>query len=491
MAQKQIKQLNQATEVLEDDLFVIQQSADDDTLRIKKSDVFAGGWNPLNGAYTTATGYNAGNRSFTIDTSIDITSIVSPGMRFKVNRDTVPPTECADLEASSSQYASKSSPTGLAQTDNITVEAQVKPESYGVQYIATKSTTPGANGWRVYLNSSGQILINGQGRYSNTYASLPLGKWSHIAVSIDMSANSVVFYVDGVIAPSTALNGSGASWTDSGNFFLGSDPSGANTFDGKLADVRVWSDVRTATEIQDNMFAYPADTTGLVAHFKLDGDFTDSSTNDNDLTAFNSATATDTDNPWNATEYGIITAVSATDMQVFCPQGYGIPLETLTAPFYSTQSAPFGFPTDKGLWVVESLYRESYTGLPIAAVNQWANSTLHNITVPIGAWKLIHDGQYLQRSTGARAIEANFTLHNAVYLPVTNGNYSHPLSSRMYSVSSSTVMLGPVYKTVDIVIPTAAVFNPGVQIPTASGTETWEVVAARAGFSFRAECAYI
>lgn len=347
MAQKQIKQLNQATEVLEDDLFVIQQSADDDTLRIKKSDVLAGGWNPLNGAYTTATGYNAGNRSFTIDTSIDITSIVSPGMRFKVNRDTVPPTQCADLEASSSQYASKASPTGITFTDDFTCEAWIKLESYTQGVIISRYSS---NGWFLRIDSSGQVVIAGQGAagidFATSYQSISLDNWVHVAASLDMSSSSVAIYIDGVSVPFSFSDGAGTSLTQAGNLVVGALSDGTQIFDGKLADVRVWSDIRTATEIQDNMFGYPSDTTGLVAHFKLAGDFTDASTNSNDLTAINSAVATDTDNPWNAIEYGIIDTVSATEMTITCQHPYGIPLETLTAPFYSGQYSPYGFDTD-------------------------------------------------------------------------------------------------------------------------------------------------
>jgi hypothetical protein len=344
------------------------------------------GWSASAGTHSVGTGYNSGNRSFEIDTASDLSGTVSPGMRYKVNRNTPPPTQCADLEASSSQYASKTSPTGIVFTTTYSAEAWVQLESYGSN-MGIVSRFNGTNGWRMFLLSDGTIYADG---YNGTaldriesYQSIPLNKKVHIAVALTMNTSgSSAIYIDGVLVPTKFTNGGATTISQAGDLQVGAYSSGS-TFDGKLSDVRVWSDIRTATEIQDNMFGYPADTTGLVAHFKLAGDFTDSSSNGNDLTASGGAVATDVDNPWNATEYGIITAVSATTIQVFCPTGYGIPNETLTAPFYSTQAVPFGFPRDKGLWRVSFRLR---TTISTASNATFAAMTGMSFSVPVGAW---------------------------------------------------------------------------------------------------------
>ena len=349
------------------------------------------GWVATGGTHSVATTYNAGNRSFTIDTSTDISGIVSEGMRYKVTRGTTPPTQCADLEASSSQYASNASPSGITFTDDFTCEGWVKLESYGTTEEIV-SMYDGTTGWFLRVRTDGTIQIggilsSGNSRSQLTYQFIPLNKWVHVAAHLDMSGDTGAIYIDGVSVPIKSANaGTATSLTQAGSLQVGAY-NGANFFDGKLADVRVWSDIRNATEIQDNMYAYPSDTTGLVGHFKLNGDFTDSSSNGNDLTAQNSAVATNADNPWNATEYGIITAVSATDIQVFCPEGYGIPNETLSSPFYSTQSAPYGFPRDEGRWELQVLSFENIVPT-VSATPQDSNLELQ---VPVGAWSVTLD----------------------------------------------------------------------------------------------------
>ena len=352
----------------------------------------SGGWSTGIGTHSVGGGYNSGNRSFEIDTSTDLTGIVSEGMRYKVDRDTDAnpvPTQCADLDAASSEYASKSSPTGIdGITSVFTAESWVKLESYATMGIISRLT--GSDGWDFSLSASGTVIANGRTTSSSnddvaeSYQSIPLNKWTHIAVAFTMTTSgSTKIYIDGVSVPFSFDNGSDTTiGVPSHPLELGARFS-AQTFDGKLADVRVWSDIRTETEIQDNMYGYPSDTTGLVAHFKLNGDFTDDSSNNNDLTASGGAVATDTDNPWNATEYGIITNVTASTIQVFCPEGYGIPNETLTAPFYSTQDTPFGFPRDNSLWQIVVLDKNN-TNITAAGYS----SLNTNISVPLGAWRI-------------------------------------------------------------------------------------------------------
>lgn len=364
------------------------------------------GWLAPGGTHSVSTGYNAGNRSFTINTSTDLSSIVSNGMRYRVTRGTTPPTQCADLEASSSHYASKSSPSGITLGTTASFEAWVNLESYTANAgIITRYAGGATVGWTFEINSDGtvQVLV---GESSNTddfstYQSVPLNRWVHLAATVNVSTNSYAIYIDGVSVPISTASTTATGIADSGNLELGA--RNATTFlDGKLADVRVWSDVRTATEIQDNMYAYPSDTTGLVAHFKLNGDFTDASSNGNNLTAQNSAVATNADNPWNATEYGVITNVTSSTIQVFCPEGYGIPKETLSAPFYSTQDAPYGFPRDNGKWEVETLMNIRVTKTtPVTATTYNYGDRL---TVPVGAWLLGYKVSPYLRTTTAQQI---------------------------------------------------------------------------------------
>ena len=402
------------------------------------------GWTSMGATNSVTTGYNSGNRSFTIDTSADLSGTLSPGMRYKVTRGTTPPTQCADLEASSSQYASKSSPTGITFTDDFTCEAWVKLESYAKMYVVSRTDAGRNNGFGFNIEATGQVRLIGSSsstsEYILSYQSIPLNKWVHIAASIDLSGNTGAIYIDGVSVPTSSTTGL-TSLTNTGDLRIGATGGVIEHWDGKLADVRVWSDIRTETEIQDNMYGYPSDTTGLVAHFKLNGDFTDASSNGNDLTAQNSAVATDTDNPWNATEYGIITAVSASDIQVFCPVGYGIPNETLTSPFYSTQATPFGFPRGRDRWVVETISKDDSTSLTTATDNNAGNLSL---TIPIGSWGIDYVVTVVATRTSSTAIKI-YSLLSESSSSIT-GDYGETTHNITTGGATGTQILKPTLK---------------------------------------------
>ena len=378
----------------------------------------SGGWDVLNGgtAPTVGTGATLGNRSFDLTfASVDLSSTLSPGMRIKLDRNTTPSTQCADFESSSSQYASKSSPSGITFTDDFTCEAWIKLESYtgSLQTIVGRRST--TQGWGFRLSAAGAPEIFGLNTTADietAYQSVPLNKWVHVAASMDMSGADGKIYIDGVLVPSLFTSGAASSLVQAGNLDIGdrSDNNG-DLFDGKISDVRVWSDIRTETEIQDNMYkALVGNETNLVAYFKLNGDFTDETSNSNDLTASGGVVATTVDNPFNATEYGVITSVSYstnTTVNVFCPEGYGIPNETLTNPFYSTQSVPFGFPRDRGKW--ELFFPSASTAALGTGTNMVCSSNLYN-TIPVGSWRL----SYSFSADSIRAGGTITTLYGAI-----------------------------------------------------------------------------
>lgn len=366
------------------------------------------GWTGIGTTPTIGTGDTLGNRSFNLTfPSVDLTSTLSPGMRIKLDRGTTPSTQCADFEESSSQYASlaHASVSGISFTSTFTCEAWIKLESFTGSNQAIVSKYTPTTGFILFLKSSGQIQIGGysgaaanQNKITLSYQSIPLNKWVHVSASMDMAGSGGLIYIDGVLVPSSTTN-SGTSLSQAGgNLEIGSY-DGANFFDGKISDVRLWSDIRSQTEIQDNMYqALVGNETGLVGYWKLNGDFTDETSNSNDLTASGGVVATTADNPFNATEYGVITSVSYstnTTVSVFCPEGYGIPNETLSNPFYSTQSTPFGFPGDSPLYLTPpALLCSTITG--ITAVEDTGIEV--TFTIPSGFTKHIQATAYF-RST--------------------------------------------------------------------------------------------
>lgn len=319
------------------------------------------GWSILNAgtAPTVATGYNKGNKEYDLTfAGVDLTSVLSAGMRLKLTRGTTAPTQCADLESSSSQYASKTSPTGISFTDDFTCEAWVKVESYTGLGMTIISRFNGTSGWEFRLGTAGQIEILGYNAaganvsYSQSYQSVPLNQWVHIAATLDMSTFTAAgspMYLNGTLIPSTVARGgtNPTALVQAGDLQIGRVNT-AGFFDGKIADVRLWSVVRTATQIRDNMNQQlVGNETNLVAYYKLNGNLNDSTSNANNLTGSGGAVATDTDNPMKSTEYAIVIKVSFstnTTATVLTGTDYNIPNMTLSNPYYSTQSIPFGFP---------------------------------------------------------------------------------------------------------------------------------------------------
>lgn len=352
---------------------------------------------------------NNGNKSFTLTVDADLSSTFSPGARFKVTRETTAPTQCADLESSSSQYANKTSPTALGLTTTATAEAWIKVESYtgSIQYIA--ATRSGTAAWMIFrLEADGTIGFYGTASSATTDSiisiqSVPLGRWVHVAASMTINTSGQI-YINGVAVPGTYTNGTTTAFGNTGDLAIGRRPDSATEYlDARVEEVRIWNDIRTQTEIRDNMYQQlTGSEANLVGYWKLDGNFNDSSPSGNNLTAQNSATATTVDNAFHDTEYGIITDVTSSTITVFTGTDYGIPNMTLNSPSYSTQRVPYGFNGDRNAWRVEALY--------IAAVSQsGAASTWYNfaqISVPVGKWtrgfsvNMRHNGA----SSGARAI---------------------------------------------------------------------------------------
>lgn len=103
--------------------------------------------------------------------------------------------------------------------------------------------------------------------------------WYHIAVTCDTSqpsASTFEFFINGSsIGNGTASNAGNASGINSYDtpLYIGGDWSNNQSLEGYLADVRIWNDVRTSTEISDNYQNHLSDPTSeanLVAYYPFE-----------------------------------------------------------------------------------------------------------------------------------------------------------------------------------------------------------------------------
>lgn len=316
------------------------------------SNLAANGWNNL--GFTETYGANNGNKEFTTTVTGNLTNLLSPGMKRSVTRNTVPPTQCMSFTAASSQYASKSSPSGITFTSAFTCEAWVYLNSYtGSQEFVIGRTDNSTGGFALTLSTTGQIeaFYGGSSNFTvqSSYQSIPLQQWTHIvAVCTSVSSKTWALYVNGTLVPSLALTAAATSLTQQNNLAIGASSGGGNYFDGYIAEARIWSAAQTQATIRANMGINLTTATNLVACYQGNAAWTDSSGNSNTLTANGGASNTQVANPYNPIEYGLITKISYSNPTTTITMkavGGTIPNETLTNPQYSGVDLPYGWPS--------------------------------------------------------------------------------------------------------------------------------------------------
>lgn len=382
-----------------------------------------------------------GNRSYDlVFNSIDLTDTMSPGMRLKATRTTSAPTQCTDLEASSSQYYSKSSPGKMTFTDDFVCTAWIKLESYptagNLYNIATR--TDGTNGWFFAINEYGQVIINGTNGAAGNYSritsspSVPLNRWVHVAAQLDMSAYSATtttsyVMLDGVDVPGTvsrAGTNPTAMGTQAGSLYIGAYVGPTYYFDGKIAQVAIYSaKVVQATVLASIHQTLTGSETSLASAYSFNNSITDLNTSTpNDLTAQNSAAATNADSPFalsvagvptGSTEYAVITKAAFstnTTLTVQVPEGGALPTSGgISALSYSTHEIPYGFISTRGKWRVEAVVLAQ---LSVAATAAWQNVGSFQLYIPKGSWMGGYDGLY-QLNTALTAADMFVTLSTA------------------------------------------------------------------------------
>lgn len=411
-----------------------------------------GDWRLL--AVPTVTAQNGQKETVLTFTGVDYTDRIQAGTKLKVDRTGTVPTQCADFEASSSQYASKSSPTGITFADDFTVEAWVKLESYSSGgTILSRRNAADTDGWYLEVSSSGQIVLGVEAgtnyEFVRTYQSIPTNRWVHVAAHLDLSSSTGAVYINGSVVPTEYPFSVITSLGQAGDLQIAAAMSG--TFlDSGVHDVRLWSGIRTATQIKDNYLNYPTDTTGLIGWWKLDGNFNDSSSNANNLTAFGGVTATTLDNPKHATEYVKVTKSEYTGgntlVTVFGGTDHGIPSEVVAAPHYSGLGAPIGFPASNGKWITEVIYNLASVG---TTGTTYVQDQGRQLSISSGQWNLKFIGS-LERNFpgggtafGALSTSTSSVSHEALRVQTYFGNAGHlimPFSveAKNIELSSST-----------------------------------------------------
>lgn len=137
-----------------------------------------------------------------------------------------------------------------------------------------------------------RLSLSSTGSNSETLAydaNIQTGQWQQVGVSWDSSSKIATFYLNAV-AIGTRTGTLGAIHDNASRFAVGAsyDSGGlaANFFDGLVDEGRLFNVTRSTSDMLYGLnMQIPVNTTGLVAYYKFNGDYTDATANANNLTA--------------------------------------------------------------------------------------------------------------------------------------------------------------------------------------------------------------
>jgi len=134
------------------------------------------------------------------------------------------------------------------------------------------------------LNSSGVFYIfikDNSNIYSvNTLYSIPLNQWTHLAFRWNATSKTITVLINGVELQNTVSGGSSTMGNDN-RMTIGSRTDGAQFFNGKIDEIRIWNQERSNAAIVTSMHTCVSEAdANLVAYYHLDEDSGDSSVYD-------------------------------------------------------------------------------------------------------------------------------------------------------------------------------------------------------------------
>jgi hypothetical protein len=355
--------------------------------------------------------YN-GQRSYNITfNGVNYTDRVNPATRLRFVRTVAAPTQSTALNGTT-QYWNNTSPNKMTFTDDFAVSAWVKVAAYPTSGFSTLvSRYNGTSGWSLLIDTDGVVYLvgynGGTANFSRVLSvqSIPLNSWVHVTAQLDMSAFSATpttsyIMFDGVDIPATVNRGgtNPTALVQAGNIEVGSRNGGVDRFNGKVAQVAVFS----AKVTQATMRGYisqglTGSETNLASAWSFNGAATDlNTTTPNNLTAQNGALATNADSPFGGQADGTISSTvdyainqaqsytgGNTTFTVQVPEGCTIPTTGgVTSVSYSSVKAPYGFPSKRSKWEIVSLYGTT------SGINTFAAgvAVMSIPSHPVGAW---------------------------------------------------------------------------------------------------------
>ncbi len=238
---------------------------------------------------------------------------------------------------------------GSQSASEITIEAwfRADPNGNGSQRIITKEDdSGGGNEYSLLLNASGHLAGWGGSTLLSGSADLRDGEWHHAALVVKsgiIGVGNSKLYLDGVEIDDSGFGLLVPALSSSKPVMIGdydNDDDQAENFQGDIADVRIWDDVRSAGEISANMTTvFTSSEAGLVGYYRL---------NDATGTAITDGSATGND---GTLQNGAVIAYDNTPLEV--PTGNGLYFDGNDTGVQIPHSADFQLTSDYtiGAWI--------------------------------------------------------------------------------------------------------------------------------------------
>jgi len=155
----------------------------------------------------------------------------------------------------------------LVQKEEPSTDTPDQERNYLFSYTDTSEKSQG-----MFVDNEGLLYWLDGDKTVNTGAYLAPNEWSHVAYTLDPATKTLIVYMNGQATSNFTLT---ADLPTEGTFRIGAGPDGfdGGVFSGKIGDVRVWTDIRTETEIANNyQILINTATEGLYANWRLNED---------------------------------------------------------------------------------------------------------------------------------------------------------------------------------------------------------------------------
>lgn len=204
----------------------------------------------------------------------------------------------------STDYISISDSPSLDIDTNFTIEAWIKPNDIsGEKTILIKGNNGQCGNYGLFIKDSNLAFVSGGdcnwavSRGANS--PLQVGVWQHVAAI--SNGNNVNLYINGQLTDTLVRNAAAGS-VNNDELWIGRSVFSTTNyfFDGLIEEVRIWNQVRSQTDIQNNLNTELSGLEpNLVAYYKFDDietecDIEDCSNNENHGTRIN---ISDSSNP--------------------------------------------------------------------------------------------------------------------------------------------------------------------------------------------------